>query len=178
MYKFYLKIWSKWVLLLTVISISFAVIISIFITTLIYVNQGIVPLTQEVVIALSDIFKFWFPIVWNLALLIALFIGLKNIFNSCYDGYELKLLTCKKETIEIIGYGDLVKVWRKYFMLLIWIIATEMIISLSFTYLLSDYNNLFDWFNIYILYIFVLISSYFSFIILSSKCKLIKVQKC
>ena len=178
MYQFYLKLWAKWAMRLTITSLFLAIITSLFITSIIYISQGMTSINKEVITALGDVFKFWFPIAWSVTLLISLFRALKNIFNSCYGGYELKLLSCSKEIIETIGYGDLVKVWRKYFMLLVWIVAAQMILSLSFTYILSDYNSLFEWFNIYVLYIFILISSYFSFIILSSKCKQIKVQKC
>ncbi|MEA2098788.1 MAG: hypothetical protein U9P72_01515 [Campylobacterota bacterium] len=133
---------------------------------------------NEVFNALIDVFIFWFPIAWSFTILLALFRALKYIFNSCYDGYRLNLLTCKKESIDIIGYGDLVKVWRRYFMLLIWIIAVFILFSVTLTYLFSSYESVFDWFNIYILYAYILISSYFTFIILISKCKLIKVNRC
>lgn len=178
MSKFYFTLWAKWGLRLTLCSIFLATVLSIFITLLIYINQGVPALNSEVFVALETIFKFWFPIAWSITILLALFRSLKYIFNSCNSHYELKLLSCQQELIENIGYGDLLKVWRKWFMLLIWLIVAEMIIALAFTYIFSSYTSIFGWFDIYILYLFILIAGYFSFIVLSSKCKKIKVVKC
>jgi len=178
MYKFYLLVWLKWVFRLTFCSVILATFFSSLISLYIYIFQGMVTLDEKVFFALFDVFRFWFPITWSITLLISLFRSLKYIFNSCSNGFELKLKSCNNEFIDFIGYGDLVKVWRKYFMLLIWIIAVEMILALVITNTISSYNSIFEWFDIYILYIFVLVASYFSFIILSSKCKHIKVVKC
>ncbi len=178
MYKFYFLLWLKWAFRLTLCSVLLSTFFSILITFLIYVNQGIRTLNAEILTALGTIFMFWFSITWSVAILIALFRSLKYIFNNCYVGYSLNLKSCQNELIKSIGYGDLVKVWRKWFMLLIWIIGAEMIIALAFTYTFSSYKSIFEWFDIYILYTLILIAGYFSFIILSSKCKKIKLVKC
>lgn len=179
MSKFYLFLWLKWALRVTLCSVVIAIVLSMFITLYLYVNQGMPSVNDEIVSALLQIFKFWFSIVWSMTLLLALFRSLKYIFNSCLNGYELKLLSCdKKEIIENIGYGDLVKVWRKWFMLIIWIVAAQMILAIIFTYIFTSYSGIFDWFNIYFLFIEVLIAGYFSFILLGGKCKQVKVVKC
>lgn len=117
--------------------------------------------------ALFDVYKFYFSIVFSISFLVILFRSIKYIFNKCIYGYELKLLSCNKEdVIENIGYGDLVRVWRKWFMLLIWLVAICMIVTM------------FNFFNIYALYIFVLLSGYVSFIIMSARCKKVKVIRC
>ena len=166
----------KWALRVTLCSTILATLLTTFITIYIYINQGMVTLNSEVGRALFDIAQFWFPIVWSLTLLLALFRGVKYIFNNCSSGYQMKLLTCKKEEIDVVGYGDILKVWRKWFMLLIWLIAAEAIITLAFSYMFSFSFS--EWFDIYVLYFFILIGGYFSFIILSSRCKQIKVVKC
>ena len=139
-------------------------------------------LNQEVLLALFEIFKFWFSVLWNFTILIALFRSLKYIFNTCYGGYKLVLHTCvnksKSEIIEFVGYGDLLKVWRKWLMLIIWLVGVQMILALVFTMLFTSFDAIFDWFNIYILFAFVLIAGFFSFVLLSVRCKLVKVQKC
>jgi hypothetical protein len=108
-----------------------------------------------------------------LTLLLALFRGVKYIFHSCNGGYRLELLYCEKEkshqAIEIIGYGDLVKVWRKWFMLMIWLVASQMIVALLFIE---------EWFSIFMLYAYILIAGYFSFMIFTAKCKRVRVKKC
>ena len=184
MNKFYFFIWLQWAVKLTVYTFILAFIIAVFITLCIYVMQGMQPLDTEIEAALLIVFKFWFFLSWNFSLLIVLFRSVKYIFNRCIHGYEFKLLSCpgeenkEQEIIKEIGYGDLVKVWRKWFMLLIWIVAAQMILALIVMKLFSSYESIFDWFNVYILYIFILIAGYFSFVILSTKCKKVRIIKC
>jgi hypothetical protein len=136
-------------------------------------------LNTEVIQALLNIFKFWFVVFWSITLLLALFRSLKYIFNRCIYGYELKLYTCDtKELIEDIGYGDLVKVWRKWLMLIIWLVGSFMILSLAYTYMFTSYSGVFKWFDIYWLFGFILLSGYFSFIIMAARCKRVKVVRC
>jgi hypothetical protein len=141
--------------------------ITSFITLLTYIKQGFVSLDEEVVKALFAVFKFYFTFAFSFSILLILFRSIKYIFNECIYGYELKLLSCdKKETIEVIGYGDLVRVWRKWIKLLIWLVAICMIITL------------FNFFNIYALFVFILLSGYLSFIVLISKCDKVRVKRC
>jgi len=179
MSRFYFLIWLKWTFRLTLCSVVLALVFSLLITSITYIIQGMVALNSDVVKALFDLVQFWFPVVWSLTLLIALFRSLKYIFNSCSGGYEFKLLTCKEnEIIETVGYGDLVKVWRRWFMLLIWLVGSIMIIALVFTNLFTSYSGIFEWFDIYYLFGFILLSGYFSFVLLGSRCRRIKVVRC
>ena len=180
--RFYLLLWGKWAIRLTISTTLFTLLLASFITTIIYVKQGFIPLDKSVVLALRDVFIFWFSITWNISLLLFLFRGLKYIFNTCSASYSLELLTCPKENrvekIDIVGYGDLVKVWRKWLMLLIWLVGSEMIFALVVSKIISLNDALFSWFNIYVLYAFILLAGYFSFVILSAKCKRIRIVKC
>ena len=182
MSRFYFSLWLFWLFRVVLCTLFIAILISAAATLFIYMKQGMLPLHDEVLAALYDIWHFWFIISLNIALLIALFRSVKYLFNRCHGGYMLKLKVCQKiekaEFIEIIGYGDLVKVWRRWFMLLIWLVAAEIIFSVAVSYLLSSSMSLFDWFSIYILYLFIAVGAYFSFIFLSSRCKAIKVVKC
>ena len=180
--KFYLFVWLEWFIRLTLSSIVYACVISFVVTTAIYYNQGMQSLNTEVYSALFVVFKFWFAPLWGISVLIVLFTGLKHLFNKCRGGYMLILHTCEKEekpqVIETIGLGDIIKVWRKWFMLLIWLITAEMVISVAFSGIFSSSKSLFEWFNIYVLYGFIVVAGYFSFMILSSKCKRIGIRKC
>ena len=60
-------------------SMSLAMLLSLLITVVIYVRGGLVTLDVTVVVALVDIMIFWFPLVWSLTFLIALFRSLKYI---------------------------------------------------------------------------------------------------
>ncbi len=177
--RFYLFLWLCWALRVTLSSTALALFISLLITAFIYFKQGTPSLSLEVYQALGNIVKFWFPILWSITLLLSLFRSLKYIFNTCTAGYKLELLTCSlSEKIEYIGYGDLLKVWRKWFMLIIWIVGVEMIFSLAFTYIFTNFKGVFEWFDIYWLFAFILSAGYFSFILLSNRCKRVKVVKC
>ena len=180
--KFYLFIWLKWSLYVTLFSILWAAILSLITTISIYLYKGAIDLDEQALSALVNMFNFWFVIFWTVTLLLALFRAMKYIFNSCNYGYKFSLLTCPKdgeiEIIEVVGYGDLVKVWRKWFMLIIWLVGSLMVISVVAMKLFTELNSIFDWFNIYVLYIFLIVSGYFSFIIMSSRCKRVKVSKC
>jgi len=180
MARFYFLLWIRWAVRITLCSVVLAIFFATLVTFYLYINQGIASLNREVFAALFQIFKFWFVILWNFTLLIALFRSLKYIFNQCNSSYNLILFTCLKqgELINFVGYGDLVKVWRKWLMLLIWLVGSQMIIALAIVTLLTSYSTLFDWFSIYLLYAFVLVAGYFSFILLTARCRLVKVKKC
>ncbi|MEA3330889.1 MAG: hypothetical protein U9Q29_04265 [Campylobacterota bacterium] len=179
MSRFYLLLWLHWVVRLTLCSVLLASATSCVVTIFIYFSQGMPPLGGEILTALFDIFKFWFQIFWSLALLVALFRTLKYIFNTPHAGYELKLMACgSSEVLQNIGYGDLVKVWRKWFMLLVWLSGAIMILALAFTYFFTSFDGVFEWFSIYWLFGFILIAGYFSFILLGARCKKVKVVKC
>ncbi len=179
MSRFYLLLWLSWALRVTVCSVVLACGFSFLITLILYFNQGMPNLSEEVLTALFDLFKFWFPLLWSFTLLVALFRSLKYIFNNPHAGYELKLLNCKRDNVlEEIGYGDLIKVWRRWFMLIIWLVGSFMILSLAFTYMFTSLSGVFEWFNIYWLFGFVLAAGYFSFILMGSRCTRVKVRKC
>ena len=180
--KFYFSLWFFWALRVTLCSVIMASVLSAFITLYIYVSQGSSVLSSEVLAALTQVFKFWFIILWSVTLLLALFRSLKSVFSSCHGGYKLNLLTCPKEgeseVLDAIGYGDLLKVWRKWFILIIWLVGAEMVFAIVFTKLFTSYDGIFEWFDIYLLYAFVLIAGYFSFILLSTRCKRVEISKC
>lgn len=181
MSKFYFFLWLRWAIRLCISSVAMASLVSLIITAILYFSKDMPSLDDTILQALLDVFKFWFPISWSFTLLIALFRSLKYIFNRCIAGYELKLLECNsdaQEYIEDIGYGNLLRVWRRWFLALIWLVGSLMIFALAFTHLFSSYNGVFEWFNIYWLFSFILIAGYFSFILMSAKCKKIKVKIC
>ncbi len=170
MAKFYFRLWLFWALRLIVCTLAFAALFAFLVTFILYAKHGFAPLSASMIAALEEIFVFWFKVLLNLALLLALFRSVKYIFNRCHAGYMLRLQQCSKnETsfIEEIGYGDLIKVWRKWFMLLIWIVGALMILAVAF-----------DWFNIYVLYGSILVAGQFSFMVLGARCKAVKVVPC
>lgn len=186
MYKFYLILWLKWSLRLTLCSLLLASGISLIITIFLYFKLGMPILNVENLMALGELFKFWLKISWNGALLIAMFRSVKYIFNSCRAGYEFKLLSCQSliknqqssAFLQEIGYGDLVKVWRRWFMLIIWLVGGQMIFALAYTLLFTEMSGVFEWFNIYWLYTFTLVAAYLSLILLDNRCERVRLTKC
>ena len=182
MSKFYFLLWLKWVIRLTAGSVVGSFLLSLFVVIYVYLNNDMQSLNTEITKALFLVFKFWFALLWNFTLLVTLFRSLKHPFNQCYDGYQMKLLTCVKKDegmyIKDVLYGDLIRVWRKWLMLIIWIVAIEMIVAVVISKVFSSYSAVFDWFNVYILYFFILVAGYFSFMLLASRCKLVKIKKC
>lgn len=179
MTQFYFQLWFAWALRVTLSSVLLAAIFALLITFGLYIKQGVPAFDARTMQALVQIFLFWFPLVWSITLLLSLFRSLKYIFNKCLGGYTLKLLECNKvDVIEVIGYGDLVKVWRRWFMLMIWLSATQMVFSLGVSYLLGWSDSVFQWFSIYVLFVFILISGYISFILLGGRCKKVKLIQC
>ena len=179
MLLFYFQLWFRWALRVSISSVVLSSSLSLLITIVLYFKQGAVDFNVEVLEALMQVFIFWFPLTWSISILVVLFRSLKYVFNRCHNGYELKLYECKQRNlIDIVGYGDLVKVWRRWFMLMIWLSGIQMVLVLGFMYLFSSYHSIFEWFNIYVLFVFVLISGYLSFILLGGRCKKVKVKKC
>jgi len=182
MLKFYFYLWFNWSIRLTLTTLLYSIVFASIVTFYIYFKQGFPAFNDEVNNALLSIWQFWFLTLGNVALLVALFSGMKYIFNHCYNGYSLELYSCEdikvREKIEDVGYGDLVKVWRKWFMLIIWLTGVQMIFSLAISTIIGIHESVFVWFNSLILYGFILISGYFSFIILSAKSKKIRLSIC
>lgn len=179
MRTFYFFLWLRWAIRITLSSVGMALSGALVITLFIYLKQGLPALNDDVYLALLDIVKFWFPLTWSISLLIVLFRSLKYIFNIQISGYMLQLLDCStKEVIDTIGYGDLIKVWRKWFMLIIWLIGSQMLIAITITYTFASATSVFEWFSIYYLFVFLLIAGYFSFVLLGGRCKKVKVVKC
>jgi len=179
MLKFYFLLWLRWAARVVTCSVLLAYFFSIIITAIIYFNSSKLSIDADIFNALRDILEFWFPLVWSFTLLLALFRAIKYIFNTCINGYELKLLTCRdSKVINTIGYGDLVKVWRRWIMLIIWLVGAFMILSIIATILFTDFSGIFEWFSIYWLGAFILVSGYFSFILLGTRCKQVQVVKC
>ena len=180
MFRFYLILWFKWAVRLSISTAIYGATFALGVVSFVYIKKGLPSLDIEVQEALLDIWIFWFLIVVNIALLLALFHSVKHIFNRCHNSYILELISCENSTtiVENIGYGDLVKVWRKWFMLLIWFSGVEMIIAVVFNVAFSDGESIFAWFNSYMLYFFILISGFFSFVVLGAKCKLVRLSRC
>lgn len=135
-------------------------------------------MSNEVMSALKDIALFWFALIWSLTLLIALFLVVRRLFYRCIDHRQLTLRSCSgRESIKIAGMADVVKVWRKWLMAIIWATAAQIIIVVALHYLLGI-DALFSWFSVYWLYLFVLIAGLLTLPLMEARCKLVRVGRC
>lgn len=179
MRSFYFRLWLKWALRVTVESVAFGAVMAGFIVLFIYLKKGMPPLDTEVGNALSDLFRFWFGLAWSVALLLSLFRSIKYIFNRCENGYKLQLLSCEtQEEIVPVGYGDLVRVWRRWLMLLIWSSAVLIMLLTLVMRFVFGIDTLFSWLNIYALYAIILLGGYISLVLLMARCKKIRTVRC
>jgi len=183
MRSFYLQLWFFWMLRLIATTLLVAVVIAAGITAVIYIRQGSLALEKSVVDALVAIWQFWFMIALNFSLLFALFRGVKYLFNRCYGGYSWRLKSCSHGAegaayIDPIGYGDLIKVWRRWLLYIVWMSASFMIVTMALHALIYGQAPLFAWFSIYWLYLFIVLGAYPALFLLSLKCKAIKVKRC
>jgi hypothetical protein len=182
MNRFYLYLWFFWLVRVFFLTLFLAAFLAALITFFLYIKGGMAVVDDAVMQALFAIWYFWFGIFTNLTLLFALFWSVKHLFNNCYANYMLKLKQCeafKQENVykENILYRDLIKVWRKWLMLLIWLVGAELIFIFVFNALVSS-APMFSWFSIYTLYLLIAIGAYFSFVLLASRCHCVKVVRC
>jgi len=160
-------------------SILFALAMALLVTLFFYIQKGMPPLQNDVQKALETLFIFWLGIVWAIAFLLALFRSIKWLFHRCYNGYMLRLVECGgQEFLEDVGYGDLMRVWRRWFLALIWIVTIMSVVTAVFMHLFFHVATFFSWMSPVVLYIFTLIAGYFVLWLLGSYCKRVKVVKC
>jgi len=179
MRKFWFLLWWDWALWVSVSSLLFAGGLDGVLTLVIYISKSMPELDSETLKALADIWIFWFGILWSVTLLLSIFLSMKRFFNRCFNGYQLQLLTCTDaEVIDIVFLGDIVKVWRKWLMILIWGVAAEILIVSVVRYGLGFGIGFWRWFSIEWLYLFLLIAAFISLPLMGSRCKRVRLRRC
>ncbi|MDX1295028.1 MAG: hypothetical protein R3302_02100 [Sulfurimonadaceae bacterium] len=179
MRNFWFGLWASWALWLTVFSVTAGMIASALITLSLFVVKGMPELSDEVWLALWEIGRFTFPIAWSIALLIGLLLSVKRLFYRCIGGFEMTLQSCDGETlIEQPGVEDTLKLWRKWFLAIIWVVAAQVIGGVLLAYLFGSGESLMGWFSIYWLYLFVLVAGLATLPLMGIRCKMVKVRKC
>jgi len=182
MLRFYTLLWLEWVFRMFVVSLLLASVMSFAVTFFLYVSRETPPINLEIYRALLEIFRFWFLLLLNIAIPLALFINIKHLFNRPYSGFSLRLLNypkdAKAEVLEEIGYADLVLVWRRWLFFIVSFSTLLVLLLALFSYIFTPYSSIFDWFDVYFLYLVVLISGFFSIVLLANRSKYLRVEKC
>lgn len=178
MRKFWFLLWAYWATWLTLFSGGFGALLALLATGTTYLITGAAPLSDEIVVALLDLFRFWFGICWSVALLLGLLLVVKRLFYRCIDHYQLHFLQCPSQTeIRDLKVSDTVKLWRKWLMAIIWAVAAQVVIIVAIEYLIGS-GGLLEWFSIYSLYALVLIAGAITLPLMSLRCKMVRVKRC
>lgn len=180
MSRFYFFVWLYWVVRVVACGVVSGAILAALVTAVLYINKGLPPLTDEVWQALWQIFLFWLTILLNLSILFALFRSAKYLFNRCHAGYKFVMMACQKEQkiIEAVGYGDIVKFWRKWLLMLVWIVASMTLFSWVVSLAFIKFGSFFEYFSVWWLYGFILLAGYPSFVLIGSRCKQMRIKRC
>jgi len=177
--KFSLFLWLFWVKNITLKSFLYGAVFAFVLTIFFYIFYGMPSLSEDILHALYEVFSWSFAFTWSISFLLFLFREFLSVFERCIVGYKLQVLDCQtKEPLVAIGYGDIVKIWRRWFFVLIWLVASCFILLSVFLYLLGSAQSFREIFSIYLLYVFVMFSGYISFLFLIYRCKKTKVQRC
>lgn len=178
MRRFWLGLWAYWAMWSTLFSVLSALIIAFAITLGLYLLKGAPALDGTVWSALFEIARFWFALLWSFTLLLALFLVVRRLFYRCIDHRRLMLHACDgSEVMMKAGTGDVIKVWRKWLMAMIWATAAEIIIVIAMRHL-AGFGDLLSWFSVYWLYLFVLIAGLITLPLMQARCRLVKVGRC
>jgi hypothetical protein len=179
MRKFWFLLWFNWAIWVSISSVLIAGVFDFFITFGLYIYKGMPELNSDTLNALTDIWLFWFSIIWSMALLLSIFLSVKRLFNRCYTNSKLQLLTCnEQELIDIVLLGDIVKVWRKWLMVIIWFVAIEILVFSVLRYILGFGMEFWEWFSMYWLYIFILFAAFLSLPLMVARCRRIRLVSC
>ena len=179
MFRFWLTLWGRWALWLTLSSTLSALLISVTATSVIYFLKGAPALEDEVWAALTEIGRFVFLISWSVTLLGAFFFSVKRLFGHCIDGYTMVLLGCGgEEEIAHPGAADTAKVWRKWLFVIIWGVAAQVIAVAALQSLLSPGEGMMAWFSAYWLYLFILLAALATLPLMGSRCSQVRVRRC
>ncbi len=178
MIRFYFLLWLHWVGVLLLQSIGSAFLLTLIFVAWIYFSKD-VALNKDVIDALVSLFSFWFWVIWSATFVASLFFAFKSFFNHCYAGYVLKVIDCNSHVaLEHIGYSDLIQIWRKWLMLLIWITAFFIIVLSILLYALFEIQTLFSWLNLTIMIVLAICSAFFALFFLRFRTQKIRVERC
>lgn len=179
MQRFWFSLWLYWAFFLTLLSTLAGLLLAGCVTLGIYLYKGAPGLNGEIAAALYDIWRFWFGVMWSAALPVALLVVIKYLFNRCFSHYRLLLFSCDgSEQIVRAGTGECVKIWRKWLFVIVWAVAAEVLLVAAAATLLGFDAHPSAWFDIYLLYLFVLIAGGVTLPLMASRCKRVKVAPC
>ncbi len=180
MNRFFLLLWIFWLAYVVFWSFVLGSLLATVITLFLYIRSGMPEFTDAVVYALLDVGHFLFMITYNIALLIVLFLSIKQLFKRCFDRWRLELIGCLeyKTVLSDIGYGDLIHIWRRWMMYLVWFSAFFMIVNLIFSKVFGEFHSVFEWFDIYHLYSYIAIGGFFALRQITINSKYVKVKSC
>lgn len=176
MRKFYLSLWLYWAFWVGFYAVAAAALLALLATAATYLVQGAASLTPQRCSALADIAWFWFAVSFNAGLLLGLIAGIHKLFSRCFFGWNYRLLDCQGEESENMPMKLWLKLWRKWFFALIWVVAVEIMVAALAGMAVGI--GLKAWFSVYWLYVFVFFAGLPLLVVMPLRCKMVKVAPC
>ncbi len=170
----YLKLYLFWAIWVSLRSVFFALILSIFSALSIYISKGFPSFSVETLLALKEIAIFSFPISFSLSFILMLLLVFKALFSKNIDGVIFKLYDCKDEIISKPLLSDVVIIWRKWLFVTVWTILIFMVLCLGLFKLISGDFPPLSWFNGISLYILIMLLGGAVFVTGIKSCKKIR----
>jgi len=174
--KFYLKLYVFWALWVTLRSLLYALLLSLFLALVIYISKGLPSLNMETFLALKEIVLFSFPISFSLSFILMLLLVFKAIFSTKVDGFFLRLYDCKDEPLVDPSLSDVMMIWRKWLFVTVWAILIFLVLFLGLWKLISGAFPPLSWFNAASLYTLIMILGGTVFVMGIKRCKKIRIS--
>lgn len=138
---FALRLWLYWLWWMLLYSVAAAAVADGAAVGVIYLLKGAPQLDTSVYGALEAIARVAFVPLWCAALLWAHLMVTRRLFSCCLGGKRLILLTCKgDERIYPVGLGDVLPIWRRFLMLIVWTVALEAVLVVGIAALFGGFS--------------------------------------
>ncbi|NOQ30708.1 MAG: hypothetical protein GQ570_06260 [Helicobacteraceae bacterium] len=178
MFTFFLRLWFHFVAYVTVYSLLWGAVLAVVITAITYFLKGAIALDADVQKVLLELAIFYFPFTWGVSFLVSMFMATRTLFYRKANGYMYELYNCdRSEKILDVTLDDALVVWRKMLFGIIWLVTLEVLLGMILSFMLSPKSPLF-WFNIYYLYVFIMIAVFVLIAVMPFRCRRVKLIEC
>ncbi len=178
MIDLYLRLWLYWLFWLFLYSLVAAVLVDMVLVGSIYLIKGAPSLDEQVRRALGSMVLTIFGPLWSMVLIGTQLIVLRRMMQRCFGGKRMILLTCKgDERIWPVGLGDVLSVWRRWVVLIAWMVMIETVLVIGGRSLLGM-SVIGGGLDIPTVGIMIVLAVSLSLPLMMIRCRRIRVSKC
>lgn len=171
--SFWWKFRLAWISYIVVFSVGVSTFLTAIITAGIFFTSNTVTFDKEVYAVVKEIASFWFYITYAFAFLLAFIFSFKAMFNRKLFGHKLLYLDCeRKDALNPVILLDVIPLWRKFLVWIVWILATLALVLLLW---LHQSAEIFSGVNLFILIMFLGVLIIKPLLLSSVKVRIIKV---